>query len=82
MAMGPSTVGPNQEQGQTNTDQVAESNDNVFEEIQGNPQDVGGNMYTSAVNVETTTSATRSSPSMRIQREWSEQLGDSSKKYR
>jgi hypothetical protein len=33
MAVGPSTVGPNQEQGQTSTDQAAESDDDVIEEI-------------------------------------------------
>jgi hypothetical protein len=42
----------------------------------------GGNMYTSATNVETTTSATRRSPSTRKRREWSEQLDGSSEKYR
>jgi hypothetical protein len=39
-------------------------------------------MYTSAVNVETITSATRRSPSMRRREEWSEQLDGSSEKYR
>jgi hypothetical protein len=39
MEVGPSTVGPNQEQGQTSTDQAAESDDDVVEEIQGHPQD-------------------------------------------
>jgi hypothetical protein len=42
----------------------------------------GSNMYTSAVNVETITSATRRSPSMRRREEWSEQLDGSSEKYR
>jgi hypothetical protein len=42
----------------------------------------GDNMYTYVVNVETITSATRRSPSMRRQKEWSEQLDGSSKKYR
>jgi hypothetical protein len=42
----------------------------------------GGNMYTPVASVETTTSATRRSPSMRKQREWSEQLGSSSEKYK
>jgi hypothetical protein len=37
MAVGPSTAGPNQEQGQTSTDQAAESDDDVVEEIQGHP---------------------------------------------
>jgi hypothetical protein len=41
----------------------------------------GDNMYKSTMNVETTTSATRRSPSMRKQREWSEQLDGSSEKY-
>jgi hypothetical protein len=43
---------------------------------------MGNNMYTYAVNVETTTSAMRRSPSMRKQREWSEKLDGSSGKYR
>jgi hypothetical protein len=43
---------------------------------------IGVNMYTSAVNVETITSATRRSPSTKRQREWSEQQDDSSEKYR
>jgi hypothetical protein len=42
----------------------------------------GINMYTSAVNVETITSATRRSPSMRRQEEWSGQQDNSSEKYR
>jgi hypothetical protein len=42
----------------------------------------GSNMYTSVANVETTTSATRRSPSTRRWKEWSEQLGGSSEKYR
>jgi hypothetical protein len=42
---------------------------------------MGGNMYTSAANVETTTSATRRSQSTRKRREWSEQLDGSSGKY-
>jgi broad specificity polyphosphatase/5'/3'-nucleotidase SurE len=80
MAMGPSTAGSDQEQGQTNTNQAAESDDDVIEEIQGHPQD-GDNIYTSAVNVETITSAMRRSPSMRRRKEWSEQLDGSSEKY-
>jgi hypothetical protein len=43
---------------------------------------IGSNMYTSAVNVETITSATRRSPSTRRWEEWSEQLDGSSEKYR
>jgi hypothetical protein len=42
----------------------------------------GDNMYTSIVSVETTMSATKRSPSMRRQREWSGQQDDSSEKYR
>jgi hypothetical protein len=45
MAVGPSTAGPNQEQGQTSTNQVAESDDDVVEEIQGHPQDGWQHMY-------------------------------------
>jgi hypothetical protein len=43
--MGPSTAGPDQEQGQTNTDQAAESDDDVVEEIQGHPQDGRQHVY-------------------------------------
>jgi hypothetical protein len=39
MVMGPSTAGPNQEQGRTSMDQAVESDDDVVEEIQGHPQD-------------------------------------------
>jgi fructose-1-phosphate kinase PfkB-like protein len=45
MAMGPSTVEPNQEQGQTNTNQAVESVDDVVEEIQGHLQDGRQHVY-------------------------------------
>jgi hypothetical protein len=45
MVMGPSTAGPNQEQGRTSTDQAAESNDDIVEEIQGHPQDGWQHVY-------------------------------------
>jgi hypothetical protein len=45
MAMGPSTVVPNQEQGRTSTDQAAESDDDIVEEIQGHPQDGRQHVY-------------------------------------
>jgi hypothetical protein len=46
MAMGPSTVEPNQEQGRTSIDQAAESNDDdVVEDIQGHPQDGWQHVY-------------------------------------
>jgi hypothetical protein len=80
MVMGPSTAIPDQEQGQTNTDQAAESDDDVVEEIQGHPQD-RRHMYTSAMNVKTITFAMRRSPSTRRQKEWSKQLDGSSEKY-
>jgi hypothetical protein len=41
MAMGPATAGPDQEQGQANMDQAAES----VEEIQGHPQDGRQHVY-------------------------------------
>jgi hypothetical protein len=57
--MGPSTVGPNQEQGQTNTDQEQEQEQSLMtmslKKSKGTHK-TGDNMYTSAVNVETTTS--------------------------
>jgi hypothetical protein len=45
MAMGPSTTKPDQEQGQTYTNQVAESDDDVIKEIQGHPQDRRQHVY-------------------------------------
>jgi hypothetical protein len=43
---------------------------------------MGVNMYTSAMNVETITSAMRRSPSIRRRREWSGRQDDSLEKYR
>jgi hypothetical protein len=43
---------------------------------------MGDNTYTSAVNVETTMSATKRSPSMRRRTEWSGQQDGSLEKYR
>jgi hypothetical protein len=45
MLVGPSTTGPNQEPGQTSTNQAAESDDDVVEEIQGHPQDGQQHVY-------------------------------------
>jgi hypothetical protein len=45
MAMGPSTIEPNQEQGWTSMDQAVESNDDVIAEIQGHPQDEWQHVY-------------------------------------
>jgi hypothetical protein len=45
MVMGPSTAEPNQEQGQTSTDQATESDDDVVKEIQGHPQDRQQHVY-------------------------------------
>jgi hypothetical protein len=43
---------------------------------------MGGNMCTSAVDMETIMSATRRSPSIRRRREWSRRQDDLSEKYR
>jgi uncharacterized protein YjcR len=48
----------------------------------GGTHKMGVNMYTSSMNVETITSATRRSPSIRRWREWSGWQDDSSEKYR
>jgi hypothetical protein len=69
------TIGLSQEQEQANAEQAVESNDDIIEEIQGHPQD-GHQHYTSAMNVETITSATRRSPLMRRRREWSGRQDD------
>jgi hypothetical protein len=45
MVMGPSIAGPDQEQGQTNIDQAAKSDDDVIEEIKGHPQDRRQHVY-------------------------------------
>jgi hypothetical protein len=58
-----------------------ESDDDVSRKSKGTNK-MGVNMYTSAMNMETITSAMRRSPSTKRWREWSEQQDDSSEKYR
>jgi hypothetical protein len=76
-----SITGLNRERKQAGAEQAAESDDDVVEESRGTHK-TSVNMYTSAMNVETITSATRRSPSIRRRREWSGRQDDSSEKYR